>query len=105
MTTKLTETAYTAYGESFDCLAKSNYHKWVEIFYSLARILASSQAISRLPKIIRLPLGLWIVPKTVKSEAKMLEELNTVRNSMHDLDSIRGMERVTSATGEGKIPA
>ena len=83
MTTKLTETIHTAYGESFDCLAKSNYHKWVEIFYSMARILASSQAISRLPKIIRLPMGWWIIPKTVKSEAMMLEQLNTVRNAMH----------------------
>ena len=77
-----------AFGESFDCLANSRVHKWVEIFFSLARTLAISQALSRFPKFVQGPMKLWAIPMTVKSDVQMLEQLNAVGDLLYILGSI-----------------
>ncbi|ETS78106.1 hypothetical protein PFICI_10168 [Pestalotiopsis fici W106-1] len=72
---------FLSFGESFDCLTSSRIHKWIEIFFSLAKLMAFNQAISRLPRLIQLPAKLWAIPPSVKSDVATLNQLNTEKTS------------------------
>ncbi|KAF9889504.1 hypothetical protein FE257_007214 [Aspergillus nanangensis] len=69
---------YLTFGESFDCLANSRIHQWIKVFFSLVRLMAFGQAIARLPYLLQLPATLWLIPKSVKSDAATHNQLNTV---------------------------
>ncbi|KAJ0373804.1 hypothetical protein COL26b_008003 [Colletotrichum chrysophilum] len=49
--------------------------KWFNMFLSLAKFFAYYQAISYLPLLLRFPVGLWLFPLKVLSDAKTLTRL------------------------------
>ena len=59
-------------------MTSSRVHKWVEIFFSLARVMAFSQAIARFPKLLQPLMQLWTIPRRVREEVQMMEQLNEV---------------------------
>ncbi|KAI5919545.1 averantin oxidoreductase [Camillea tinctor] len=67
---------FLTFGESFNCLQSSQLHKWVHIFFSLAKYMAYSQAISRMPRLIQTAAMTWGIPASVKSQVATLHQLN-----------------------------
>ncbi|KAI0379847.1 cytochrome P450 [Hypomontagnella monticulosa] len=67
---------FLTFGESFHCLTSSRIHKWIEIFFSLAKNMAFSQAIARFPRVVQTPLKMWAIPMSIKSDLKTLNQLN-----------------------------
>ena len=59
-------------------MTSSRVHKWVEIFFSLARLMAISQAIARFPRLLQPLMKLWTIPRWVKEEVQMMDQLNEV---------------------------
>lgn len=59
-------------------MTSSRVHKWVEIFFSVARLMAISQAIARFPKPLQPLMKLWAIPRRVKEEVQMMDQLNEV---------------------------
>ncbi|KAI8315123.1 Averantin hydroxylase [Colletotrichum sp. SAR11_59] len=66
---------FLTFGQSFDCLTTSTLHMWVKMFLSLAKFFAYYQAISYSPLLLRFPVGLWLFPLKVLSDAKTLTRL------------------------------
>ncbi|KAI8628214.1 cytochrome P450 [Xylariaceae sp. FL1651] len=67
---------FLTFGESFNCLNSSLLHSWIRLFFSNIRILAFSQAIARLPRLLQMPAKMMFIPKSIKSESQMLWQLN-----------------------------
>ena len=59
-------------------MTSSRVHKWVEIFFSLGRLMAISQAIARFPKLLQPLMRLWMIPQWVKGEVQVLDQLSEV---------------------------
>lgn len=77
---------YLTFGESFHCLTSSRFHEWVEIFFSIAKNMAFSQAIARFPRVFQAPLKMWAIPKSIKSDLKTLLRL-TIEKVKYRLDA------------------
>ncbi|WYZ43973.1 hypothetical protein EsH8_VII_000409 [Colletotrichum jinshuiense] len=95
-----------AFGESFDCLNTSNLHTWIKIFFALAKFLSYHQIISRLPKLIQLPVTLLVMPKNIRSDVKTLKELQSekVNHRLQTEASVPDfMESLISAYNTGKM--
>ncbi|OTA99206.1 hypothetical protein M426DRAFT_325350 [Hypoxylon sp. CI-4A] len=97
---------FLTFGESFDCLTNTRIHKWVEIFFSLAKLMAYSQAISRLPRLIQTPLKMWAIPVSVKSDSETLNQLNTekIKHRLeYNSDIPDFMDKLIEAYNSGKM--
>ncbi|KAI1391262.1 cytochrome P450 [Hypoxylon trugodes] len=97
---------FLTFGESFDCLTNSRLHKWIEVFFSFAKLLAFSQAIARLPFLVQTPLKLWAIPTSVKSDISTLQQLNTekIKHRLeHESDVPDFMDKLIEAYKAGKM--
>ncbi|KAF3018527.1 hypothetical protein E8E14_011795 [Neopestalotiopsis sp. 37M] len=89
---------FLSFGESFDCLTSSRIHKWISIFFSLAKLMAFNQAFARLPRFLQLPAKIWAIPPSVKSDAATLNQLNTYESTVPDF-----MGKLIDAYKDGKM--
>ncbi|KAL7625624.1 hypothetical protein AAE478_004844 [Parahypoxylon ruwenzoriense] len=97
---------FLTFGESFNCLTSSRIHKWIEIFFSFAKLLAYSQAISRFPSIIRSPLELCVIPTSIRSDITIVQQLN-IEKIKHRLECQSDvpdfMDKLIDAYNSGKM--
>ncbi|KAI1377472.1 cytochrome P450 [Hypoxylon crocopeplum] len=97
---------FLTFGESFNCLTSSRVHKWIEIFFSLLKLLAFSQAISRLPLAIQTPLKLWAIPTSIKSDIATLQQLNAekIKHRLQYESTVPDfMDKLIEAYNSGKM--
>ncbi|KAK6952190.1 hypothetical protein Daesc_006723 [Daldinia eschscholtzii] len=97
---------YLTFGESFDCLANSRLHQWIEIFFSFSRNMAYYQAIARFPRIIQTPLKLCTIPASIKSNVQTLQELDNEKTNYrleHESPVPDFMDKLIEAHKTGKM--
>ncbi|KAK9780326.1 hypothetical protein SCAR479_02963 [Seiridium cardinale] len=99
---------YLTYGETFDCLANSNLHTWVQALFSLIYQMAQAQAVQRLPRILRRPYAKWFINSDVRSKVKSQWDLSQAKvNSRMETPSRVPdfMEKLIEAYHNGKLSA
>ncbi|OTA84957.1 hypothetical protein M434DRAFT_16235 [Hypoxylon sp. CO27-5] len=97
---------FLTFGESFNCLNNSRIHKWIEIFFSFAKLLAFNQAIARFPPPIQTLLKLWAIPMSIKSNIQALQQLNTekIKNRLQYESVVPDfMDKLIEAYNSGKM--
>ncbi|KAK1963578.1 averantin oxidoreductase [Colletotrichum sublineola] len=97
---------FLTFGESFDCLATSTLHTWIEIAFLTLRLMAIYQVIGRLHSLIRLAALFVMTPKKVSLEVKVLWQLENekVKHRLKVQTAVPDfMDKLISAYNSGKM--